>query len=50
MRLSKPMPRALVLGANDDAVGVLEVADGGTFAQELRVRHYRSVEAGTSLS
>ena len=33
------LARALVVGADDDAVGPLEVADGRALAQELRVRH-----------
>ena len=33
------LARALVVGADDDAVGPLEVGDGGALAQELRVRH-----------
>ena len=37
------LARALVVGADDDAVGPLEVVDGGALAQELRVRHDREL-------
>ena len=37
------LARALVVGADDDAVGPLEVADGGALAQELGVRDDREL-------
>src|SRR6185437_1595233 len=33
------LARARIVGADDDAIRVLEVLDGGAFAQEFRIRH-----------
>ena len=41
-----PHRRRLVVGADDDAVGVQEVVDGGALPEELRVRH--DVHVGTA--
>ena len=38
--------RARVLAADDDAVRMLEVLDGGALAQELRVGHHRAIGLG----
>ncbi len=40
---------ALVRGADDDAVGMLEVLDRRALAQEFRVRHHRDVGVGPRL-
>ena len=40
---------ALVGGADDDAVGMLEVLDRRAFAQELRIGHDRHVGVGPGL-
>ena len=36
--LGDDLPGALVVGPDDDAVGMLEIVDGGAFAQEFRIR------------
>ena len=37
INLGHELARALVVGADHDAIGMLEVLDGGAFAQEFRI-------------
>ena len=41
---------ALVMGSDHDAIGMLEVVDCRSFAQEFRIRHHGDVGVGTSLA
>ena len=43
VELGHHLARALVLGADHDAVGTLEVLDGGAFAQEFRIRDHGEI-------
>ena len=42
--------RALVVGTDDDAVGVEEVIDGAAFAEEFGVRHDAELDAGRGVA
>jgi hypothetical protein len=48
--LSRNFLGMLVLGANDDAVRMLEIMDRGAFAQEFRIRHNGKVRIVSELS
>ena len=39
--------RLHVVGADDDAVGMLEILDRGALAQEFRIRHHLDIGIGT---
>src|SRR5262249_11230181 len=41
---------ARIVAADDDAVGMFEIADRRALAQELRIRHHRYVGVGTRLA
>ncbi len=42
--------RAHVVGADDDAVGMLEILDRGALAQEFRIRHHLDVGVGARVA
>ena len=46
IELAHHLARARIVGADHDAVGMLEVLDGGAFAQEFRIGHHREVGVG----
>ena len=48
--LSGNLLGTLVLGANDDAIRMLEIMDRGAFAQEFRIRHNGKVRIVPELS
>ena len=43
IELAHHLARARIVGADHDAVGMLEVADRGAFAQEFRIGHHGEV-------
>ena len=43
IELAHHLARARIVAADHDAVGQLEIPDGGAFAQEFRIRHHREV-------
>src|SRR5262249_40666316 len=48
--LSRDLLGTLVIGANDDAIRMLEIMDRGAFAQEFRIRHDGKVRIAPELS
>ena len=42
--------RTLVLDADDNAVGMLEIMNGGAFPQEFRVGHHRELSVGAQIA
>ena len=50
VELAHHVARALVGAADHDAIGMLEVADGGALAQELRIGDHREVGFGPCLA
>ncbi len=42
--------RTLILGADHDAIGMLEIPDRGAFAQELRIRNHLNIGIGPLLA
>src|SRR5262249_32845191 len=50
VKLAHHAARPLVVGANHDAIGALEVLNGRALAQKLRIRHYGEVRIGAQLA
>src|SRR5262245_65028 len=48
--LGRDPPGTLILGADDDAIRMLEIVDRGAFAQEFRIRHDGKVRIVPELS
>ena len=46
IKLRHHLPRARIVAADHDTIGMLEVADGGALAQEFRIGHHRAVGVG----
>src|SRR5262249_41269760 len=50
IKFAHKLSRARVGGADNDTIGKLEIADGGAFAQELRIGHDGAISVGAGFT